>query len=159
MAQNMVSTHLSNEQWAAVDAALDQLDAALQPLLVALAPDQRKRVVRMGDGSEAFVRKALDVVTQNVGLMPRNFAGLPVPQERRHGRGRGCVEVAAGRALHGPGAAQRRGTRGGVRPRGSQQGKAPRSRGFFFHAARIRNSVALATGCTWRALRRSSTRP
>ena len=73
MAQNMVSTHLSNEQWAAVDAALDQLDAALQPLLVALAPDQRRRVVRMGDGSEAFVRKALDVVTQNVGLMPRNF--------------------------------------------------------------------------------------
>jgi hypothetical protein len=27
----------------------------------------------MGDGSEAFCRKALDVMSENVGLMPRDF--------------------------------------------------------------------------------------
>ena len=73
MAQNIASNHLSREQWATVDAALDQLNSALEPLLVALNANQRKRVVRMGDGSEAFVRKALDVVADNQGLMPRNF--------------------------------------------------------------------------------------
>ena len=73
MAQNFAATHLSNEQWAAVDAAIDQLTAALEPALVALSTDQRQRVVKMGDGSEAFCRTALDVIAQNAGLMPRNF--------------------------------------------------------------------------------------
>jgi hypothetical protein len=73
MTQNFAATHLSNEQWAAVDAAIDQLTAALEPALVALSTDQRQRVVKMGDGSEAFCRTALDVIAQNAGLMPRNF--------------------------------------------------------------------------------------
>ncbi|GAB3388366.1 hypothetical protein [Lysobacter fragariae] len=73
MSQNIASVHLTAEQWAAVDQAIDQLATTLDPLLVALVPQQRRRVVRMGDGSEAFVRKALDVATQNQDLMPRNF--------------------------------------------------------------------------------------
>ena len=73
MNQNFASTHFSAEQWAPVDQAMTALETALMPLLVVLLQDQRKRAVRMGDGSEAFVRKALDVVTQNLALMPRNF--------------------------------------------------------------------------------------
>lgn len=73
MTQNFAATHLSSEQWAAVDAAIDQLAAALEPALVALSLDQRQRVVKMGDGSEAFCRTALDVIVENAELMPRNF--------------------------------------------------------------------------------------
>ena len=71
--QNIASRHLTEAQWATVDAAITQLADALTPVLVVLAPDQRKRLVRMGDGSEAFCRKALDVATENLALMPRNF--------------------------------------------------------------------------------------
>jgi hypothetical protein len=74
MTQNMVARHLSAEEWAAVDLAITALTTALEPALVALAPDRRKRVVKMGDGSEAFCRLSLDVMTENAGLMPRDFA-------------------------------------------------------------------------------------
>jgi len=73
MTQNMVARHLTNEEWAAVDQAITALTNALEPALVAIASERRKRVVKMGDGSEAFCRQALDVMTQNAGLMPRNF--------------------------------------------------------------------------------------
>lgn len=73
MNQNYVKQHLSAEQWVGVDQAIDALVQALQPALVGLSPDARQRAVKMGDGSEAFCRKALDVVTGNMGLMPRDF--------------------------------------------------------------------------------------
>ena len=73
MNQNYVNHHLTAEQWAQVDHAFDVLVQALEPALVALSADQRQRVVKMGDGSEAFCRKALDVLSENAGLMPRNF--------------------------------------------------------------------------------------
>jgi long-subunit acyl-CoA synthetase (AMP-forming) len=73
MAQNIASTHFNAEQWSAVDQAIDQLGAALTPVLVALGADQRRRLVRMGDGSAAFVRKTLDVINDNLHVMPRNF--------------------------------------------------------------------------------------
>jgi len=73
MAQNIASTHFTAEQWGAVDQAIDQLGAALAPVLVALGADQRRRLVRMGDGSAAFVRKTLDVINDNLHVMPRNF--------------------------------------------------------------------------------------
>jgi hypothetical protein len=71
--QNYVQVHYSDEQWAAVDAAIEALVAALDPALVALSTDDRKRVVKMGDGSQAFCRQALDVMTENAGLMPRDL--------------------------------------------------------------------------------------
>lgn len=73
MTQNFASRHLDDGQWAAVDQAIDALNAALEPVLVALASEQRRRAVKMGDGSEAFCRQALDVITENIALMPRNF--------------------------------------------------------------------------------------
>lgn len=73
MTQNIASNHLTHEQWGAVDEAITQLNAALEPVLVALGAEERKRLVKMGDGSEAFVRKSLDVFTENLDLLPRNF--------------------------------------------------------------------------------------
>lgn len=73
MNQNLVFHHLSAEQWTAVDAAIEALDTALAPALVALTPYQRRRAVRMGDGSQAFCRTAYDVARKNAGLLPRDF--------------------------------------------------------------------------------------
>ena len=73
MTQNFANHHLSAEQWAQVDEAIDLLATRLEPALVALSADQRNRLVKMGDGSEAFCRQALDVIRENASLMPRNF--------------------------------------------------------------------------------------
>lgn len=73
MTQNYAKNHLTAEQWAKVDEAIAALDTALAPMLVALSADARQRVVKMGDGSVAFCRAALDVISANAGLMPRNF--------------------------------------------------------------------------------------
>jgi hypothetical protein len=73
MTQNYVHHHLSGEQWGKVDEAINALTTALEPMLIGLSADQRQRVVKMGDGSVAFCRTALDVITENAGLMPRNF--------------------------------------------------------------------------------------
>lgn len=73
MAQNLASHHLSADQWATVNSAITQVGDALQQILVSLSPDQRRRAVKMGDGSEPFCRQALEVMTQNLHLMPRSF--------------------------------------------------------------------------------------
>ena len=73
MGQNLVYSHLSPEQWAQLDEAFAQLQAAAAPLLVPVAPTTKKTMVKMGDGSEAFCRKAVGVMEENVGLMPRDF--------------------------------------------------------------------------------------
>ena len=73
MTQNLVFHHLQAEQWAAVDQALQVLEDVLSPALVALTAQQRRRAVRMGDGSQAFCRTAFDVASKNAGLMPRDF--------------------------------------------------------------------------------------
>lgn len=73
MKQNFVSQHYSPEQWAQVDVAMAALVAALDPLLIALSADQRQQAVKMGDGSEPFCRKALEVIQANPMLVPGNY--------------------------------------------------------------------------------------
>ena len=73
MKQNYVSQHYSPEQWAQVDEALASLVRTLDPLLIALSADQRQQAVKMGDGSEPFCRKALEVIRANPTLVPGNF--------------------------------------------------------------------------------------
>ena len=73
MSQNLVAFHPTAEQWAEVDDLLVRLQAALQPVLVAVTPTDKKMMVKMGDGSEAFCRKATDVMEENAALMPRGF--------------------------------------------------------------------------------------
>ena len=73
MGQNLVATHLTSEQWTKLDQGLAQMQAAVEPMLVAISARAKKTMVKMGDGSEAFCRKAVGVMEENVGLMPRDF--------------------------------------------------------------------------------------
>ena len=74
MNQNLATTHFDDAQWAALDQALSTLEQAWTPLLVALnGPKERRRLTKMGDGSEAFCRKALDVMQENATLLPGNL--------------------------------------------------------------------------------------
>src|SRR5687768_12232381 len=73
MKQNYAQVHFSDEQWAQVDQAIDALVVALNPMLVALSTQQRQRAVKMGDGSQAFCRKAVEVIQENPRLVPGNF--------------------------------------------------------------------------------------
>lgn len=80
MSQDLVSYHLDDTQWAAADAAIAALETALGPMLISLTPAQRRRLVKMGDASEPFSRKALAVMAENIQLLPRN---LDVTEMRR----------------------------------------------------------------------------
>lgn len=73
MSQNHVSAHLTDAQWTQIDAAIAKVQDVLQPLLVAVTPAGKRAMVKMGDGSEAFCRKAVDVMEENLALMPRGF--------------------------------------------------------------------------------------
>jgi hypothetical protein len=72
MSQNMISMDLDATQWAAVDGALTTLERELSGM-AALTPDQRMRLIKMGDKSEAFCRQALDVMGENPGVLPGNL--------------------------------------------------------------------------------------
>ncbi|WP_460760714.1 hypothetical protein [Lysobacter fragariae] len=74
MSQNLASNHFDDAQWAQVDQGLDVLETAIEPMLVALnGPGVRRRLVKMGDGSEAFCRKTHDAMNTNRHLLPSTF--------------------------------------------------------------------------------------
>jgi hypothetical protein len=72
MTQNLVDIDFSTDDLAAIDAALTALEAGFSRLL-ALTPDQRQTLTKMGDKSEAFCRKADAVFGENLSLLPANF--------------------------------------------------------------------------------------
>ena len=72
MSQNIVSMELSTEQWAQLDAALTTIEGLLAGM-VSLTPEARQRMLKMGDASEAFCRKALDVMGENPTVLAGNF--------------------------------------------------------------------------------------
>lgn len=67
--QNLVSLELSDEQLAQAENALSSLEEALSGL-VSLKPIERRRLVKMGQKSEAFARQALRVLSQNPQVVP-----------------------------------------------------------------------------------------
>lgn len=74
MSQNIAAVHFDDTQWAALDQAFDALEQAWTPILVGLdGPAARRKLMKMGDGSEAFCRKALDAMRENHELLPRNM--------------------------------------------------------------------------------------
>jgi hypothetical protein len=73
--QNLVSMVVSDDQFAAVDAALASLEANLSGM-VSLSPEQRRSVPRMGGKSEAFCRQTLSLLGQNPQVVNPNL-GLP----------------------------------------------------------------------------------
>jgi hypothetical protein len=72
MTQNLVDIDLSADDLTAIDAALTALEAGFSRLL-ALTPDQRQQLTKMGDKSEAFCRKADAVFGENLPILPANF--------------------------------------------------------------------------------------
>jgi hypothetical protein len=72
MSQNVISMNLDASQWATVDGALDTLEQTLAGM-ASLTPDQRMRLIKMGDKSEAFCRQAVDVMGENPAILPRNL--------------------------------------------------------------------------------------
>ena len=72
MPQNLISYQLTSADLAAVDGALKTLEDRLASL-IDLTPVQRRTLVKMGDKSEAFARKAVEVLNHNPNLLPGNF--------------------------------------------------------------------------------------
>ena len=70
--KQIITTLPTAQDFARMDRALDQLEAAAHPLIT-LDPARRKRLVHMGDKSEAFGRQALDILSDNPGLAPPTF--------------------------------------------------------------------------------------
>jgi hypothetical protein len=72
MSQNLIDLDLSAESLQAIDDALGVLETRLAGL-IALDPDARRQLTKMGDRSEAFCRQAVQAFAQNAELLPRNF--------------------------------------------------------------------------------------
>jgi hypothetical protein len=72
MTDNRVSATLSDADQQEI---LSDINNARQKLsfLVDLTPDERRTILRMGDGSRAFVSQALEVASQNMDILPRSF--------------------------------------------------------------------------------------
>jgi len=72
MTENRVSGALSQADRDAVLGAISTIKEKL-PFLIDLTPEERKYLPKMGDKSQAFVRKALEVAQQNQDFLPRSF--------------------------------------------------------------------------------------
>lgn len=72
MTQNRIAMTFQTDRLERIDGSLTALEADLD-LLIALTPDERLELVKMGDKSRAFCDKALEVAGQHAGLMPRDF--------------------------------------------------------------------------------------
>ena len=70
--QNLVSLTLSAQDLADIDAALATLRRVFTPM-IALQPDQRRELYKMGDKSEAFCRQTLSVLAANPQIVPPNL--------------------------------------------------------------------------------------
>jgi hypothetical protein len=68
----MISLQLTNDQLDGIDAALGQLESALAGL-IALTPDERRSLARMGPKSESFCRQTLSVLEQNPQMVPASL--------------------------------------------------------------------------------------
>lgn len=69
MNQNLINLTLTDVQLDAVDQALSNLEMELSGL-VAMNAAQRRKLMRMGDKSEAFCRQTLSVLAQNPQVVP-----------------------------------------------------------------------------------------
>lgn len=72
MTQNRIAMTFQTDRLERIDGSLIALEADLD-LLIALTPEERLELVKMGDKSRAFCEKALEVAGQHAGLMPRDF--------------------------------------------------------------------------------------
>jgi hypothetical protein len=73
MPDNRVSATISEPDRQAVLAAIETIRQKM-PFLIALTPEQRRSLPKMGDKSRAFVDKALNVAQLNSDFLPRSFS-------------------------------------------------------------------------------------
>lgn len=73
MSQNLVFNHLTDEQWTQLDTAIGAVAGTLDPAMVPFTPGQKRSAVKMGDGSEAFCRLALQIAEENPSLIPSSI--------------------------------------------------------------------------------------
>ena len=72
MSQNLISFAPSTADLAAIDGALKTLEDKFISL-IDLSTEQRGALVKMGDKSEAFCRKAVEVLAANPNVLPPSF--------------------------------------------------------------------------------------
>lgn len=72
MSQNMISLSFERQELETIDQLLGQLESALGRL-IALSPEDRRSLNRMGQKSEAFCRQTLTVLEQNPQVVPASL--------------------------------------------------------------------------------------
>jgi hypothetical protein len=73
MTQNLITLDISDADWTDIDAAIAVLETKLADKLLDLTVEQRKRLTKMGDKSEAFCRQTLIVARNNEAKLPDDF--------------------------------------------------------------------------------------
>ncbi len=79
MSQATLSLSFTDDQAIAIDAALNELEAQFAAL-VAMPAGERRRLMKMGDKSEAFCRQTLSLLDQNRQLVPQSMGLTDVQQ-------------------------------------------------------------------------------
>lgn len=74
MTQDLITLGISDADWTAIDGALTTLEGKLGAKLLDLTVEQRSRLTKMGDKSEAFCRQALITGRLNVVKLPTDAA-------------------------------------------------------------------------------------
>lgn len=69
-ADNLVSLEIPEAEIKQVQDALKIAVDILRKYLLALSPEQRRKMLKMGDGSEPFVEKVMDYVKSNPQFLP-----------------------------------------------------------------------------------------
>ncbi|HTH11315.1 MAG TPA: hypothetical protein VMA55_17230 [Acidovorax sp.] len=72
MSQNRIELRFTADALQNIDTAIATLENELAGL-IALTPDERRELTKMGEKSEAFCRQAVNVLSENSGVLPRNF--------------------------------------------------------------------------------------
>ena len=74
--ENLVSIQIQPEDLQEIKEAIEVLNSKLKPHLISLTSLQRRKIPKMGDGSEPFVEKVMDYVQSNPEFVPP-FLDLP----------------------------------------------------------------------------------
>ncbi|MGG6270604.1 hypothetical protein ACQ4M3_38360 [Leptolyngbya sp. AN03gr2] len=69
---NRISAKLSYSDRAEILDAINLIKTKM-PFLTSMTTEERKSLIKMGDRSQAFVTKALEVAKQNPDILPRSF--------------------------------------------------------------------------------------
>ncbi len=78
--QNLVAVEIPAEVQQEVTTKINEVVDALSPYLIAISPDQRRELPKMGDGTQPFVEKALEYGKTNPQFVPPfvNVADLEI---------------------------------------------------------------------------------